>query len=116
MKPVLISAALSLIASSAWAQEASNPTALGQFQSDGTTTIVQNGVATSATVVLKGTVQGTHPNLKLRVEVRLNGDAFTGVFTHQAPGYTAPGTVSSVTVAGLTPGQSYKWQAQTYPS
>ncbi len=95
--------------------DADNPTSLQQYQSDGSTVIAQAGTAGTGTVVLKGIVNNTTGvPIKLQVEVVLNGASFAGAVTAQDAAWTTNGNLSTVTVAGLTPGAQYKWQARTY--
>jgi Big-like domain-containing protein/invasin-like protein len=89
------------------------PTALAQFQSNGTTALPVGGVTASNFVVLKGVV--TDPDVgqtvELDVEVRPVGIDFTNqpmYFGSQV----AIGATSSVTVGPLANNTNYHWQAQ----
>jgi hypothetical protein len=93
------------------------PTARGQRQADSTTPIGLGGWAASRTVVFRGTPNDPDPGQKLRlqVEVRPLGTAFTGT-VHCQSGWVINGTVTSCSVFGLTAGTSYHWQIRTVDS
>ncbi len=127
----VVAAVLVGAATSAWAQpgvEATDPTGLAQFQSNGTTVVPPGGVLLSTTAVFSAVTHGADstpltPEHKIRVEVRPIGTAFTNVFTDEpattvvsfeANGGSIPLATSAVTVTGLIPGQSYHWQALTW--
>ena len=93
-----------------------NPASLQQYKSDGITVIAVGAQTTETTVVLKGTVSDPDVNnVKLQVEVRATGTAFSNVSTHES-GLVASGGTASVTVSGLTSGTTYHWQARTMDS
>jgi large repetitive protein len=89
------------------------PTNIGQFRSDGVTAIAVGAATDEPTVVFKGTVSDPDPSdqLRLEVEVRPFGSAFTGVPT-AAGVLVANGTVASVTVTGLADGGRYHWRVR----
>jgi hypothetical protein len=131
---VVAAAALLSAAAAAWAQpgvEAQDPTALAQFQSNGTTTLASGGVLWNTSAVLKAVMHGLGAggptfNWKIRAEVRPLGTPFTNVFTDEGTptpnnsfetnGGDAVGATSAVTITGLVPGQVYHWQAMTWKS
>jgi hypothetical protein len=105
---VLAAAALALCAATAWAQpgvEATNPTALGQYQNNFSlsvggsptytetlsgTSVAQAGTAWSTTVVLKAVVHGADSTIgltpyahRVRVEVRPIDQPLLGIYTHE---------------------------------
>lgn len=106
----------------AWGQdpqpESQQPTSLAQFQSNGTTALAVGGNALTTTVVISGTVNGTvdptPPRHALQVEIRPASEPLTGTMTHQAVTLVTVGQTSTVTVAGLSPGVAYHWQARTW--
>lgn len=83
----------------------------GQFKSDATTQLAVGAINTSTTMVLKGTATDAESTWKLEVEVQPVGTPFTDTPTHTGS-TVASGATSSVTVAGLTAGQEYHWQAR----
>jgi photosystem II stability/assembly factor-like uncharacterized protein len=90
------------------------PTGRGQLQANGTTTIPLGGTATATTVVFRGTVADADAgqNLRLQVEVKPVGTAFTGVVSCQsAP--VASGTATTCPVNSLASGESYHWRLRT---
>lgn len=92
------------------------PAGLGQFKADGSTAIAIGGTTTETTVVLKATL--TDPSadtVKLQVEVRPVGTAFTNVATGESS-LIASGNVASVTVNGLSAPNGYHWQARAVNS
>jgi subtilisin-like proprotein convertase family protein len=92
------------------------PGSLGQFKGNGTTTIAVGGTTDETTAVLEGTVSDPNGDtVKLQVEVRPLGTAFTGTTTHES-GLVASGTVAAVTVSGLANNTSYHWQARSVDS
>jgi len=106
-------------AGTAYAQvsDADDPTAVQQYQSDGVTVIPIGGTSTSTTVVFSANVTGTNTtaSYQLRIELRTTSSGFTGSWTHSAGSYVPyPGGTSTITVSGLTPGQTYHWQARNY--
>ena len=92
------------------------PGSLGQFKSNGTTSIPVGGATEETTVVLKGTVtDGGGDTVKLQVEVRPLGTGFTGAPTHESA-LVSSGGVAAATVSGLTASTSYHWQARAMNS
>jgi alpha-tubulin suppressor-like RCC1 family protein len=93
------------------------PTGRGQRQADGTTPIALGGMATSNTVVFRATVSDADPGqtVKLQVEVKPVGTAFTGALSCQSA-YVASGTAASCQKAGLTPGTGYHWRLRAVDS
>src|SRR5690349_12382563 len=89
------------------------PTALGQFQSDGSTAIPVGGSTTGRSAIFKATVTDSNPGdqLRLDVEVQPVGTAFKNSPTGSgAP--VANGGVATATLAGLTDNTAYHWQAR----
>ena len=130
-RAVLALAVLVSAAAGAWAQpgvEATDPTGLAQFQSNGTTSLPAGGTLWSTTAGFSAVMHGADstpltPEHKIRVEVRPASVPFTNVFTDEpattvvsfeANGGSIPLATSAVTVTGLVPGQSYHWQAMTW--
>ncbi len=106
------------VASAAFAQTPTpQPTDLAQYQSDGSTVIAVGGeVNQSATVVITGIVYADAdlpPTTKYRleVEVRATTTSFSGATTHTG-NWVSAGSMSTVIVSGLQPGQTYHWQAR----
>jgi len=91
------------------------PTALGQFQSDGTTAISTGGTTTESTVVFKGTVSDVNGDtVKMQLELRPVGTAFTNSFTHQSA-FLASGSIASITATGVSL-NDYHWQGRSVDS
>ncbi|HSB72862.1 MAG TPA: hypothetical protein VLT62_26350 [Candidatus Methylomirabilis sp.] len=92
------------------------PTALGQFQSDGTTSIAVSGSAWIP-VVFKATVSDPDAgqSVRLQVEVKAVGTAFTGATSCQS-GLVGSGVLAECTVSGLSPGIAYHWRARAVDS
>lgn len=90
------------------------PTALGQFKSDGATAIAVGGTTDETSIVLRGTPSDRDAGgqLRLQVELRPVGTAFSGSATAQS-GAVANGAAASVTIAGLSDGAQYHWQARS---
>src|SRR5262249_15127731 len=82
-----------------------SPASLGQFRTDAVTAIAVGGSTPETSVVLKGTVSDPDAGqtVKLGVEVRPLGAAFTNVATQESA-LLASGSVASVTVSGLAAG------------
>src|SRR5205085_1241512 len=89
------------------------PTDLAQFQSDGNTVIPVGGTAPGRSVIFKATVTDPNPGdeLRLEVEVKPVGTAFTGVVTGTGP-TVASGAVATAAVAGLGDNTAYHWRAR----
>jgi alpha-tubulin suppressor-like RCC1 family protein len=87
------------------------PTGRAQRQANGTTPIPLGGTATATTVVFRGTVSDPDPGqtVKLQVEVKPVGTAFTGTVSCQSA-YVPSGTAASCQKAGLIPGTGYRWR------
>jgi hypothetical protein len=117
---------------SAWASYATNaetaadfivnrppavPTSRSQRQADGITAITLGGTATSSTVVFRATVTDPDPGqtVRLRVEVKPVGTAFTGTTSCQSA-LVASGTATSCAVTGLALGTSYHWRLRAVDS
>jgi hypothetical protein len=98
-------------------QNPNAPGSLGQFKSNGSTTIGVGGSTGETTVVLKGTVSDpdSGQTVKLRVEVRPLGTGFSNTSTHESS-LVSSGSQASVTVSGLTSSTSYHWQARAVDS
>jgi hypothetical protein len=122
----------SLGAVSAWASYATNaetaadfvvnrvpavPTARGQRQADGITPIPLGGTVSSATAVFLGTVSdpNTGQTIRLQVEVKPVGTAFTGAVSCQSA-LVSSGTATKCSVTGLTAGRSYHWRLRAVDS
>ena len=90
------------------------PASLAQLRSDGSTTIPVGGSTDETTVVLRAKVSDpdTANRLRLQVEVKPVGIAFSGTVTAQSD-ERANGATASVTVSGLTRVVSYHWRART---
>ena len=90
------------------------PTTLAQLRADSLTAVPPGGSTDQATVVLRGVLADPDPqdSLRLEVEVRPVGTAFTGVPT-QLGGRVANGQNGFVAVPGLTNNTGYHWQART---
>jgi probable HAF family extracellular repeat protein len=87
------------------------PTGLGQFKSNGTTPIAVGDTIDETTVVFKATVSDPDGNnVKLQVEVKPIGTAFSNVATTESS-LVSNGLVAQLTVTGLPQG-SYHWQAR----
>jgi HYDIN/CFA65/VesB family protein len=93
------------------------PSDLGQFQSDATTAIGVGGSTSGSTVVLKGLVSDPDngPTVKLQVEVRPLGTAFSNTMTHESA-LGPSGRRASVAAGNLAPDTRYHWQAQALDS
>jgi hypothetical protein len=93
------------------------PTARAQRQADSVTAIPLGGTATANTVVFRGTVSDPDPGQKVRlqVEVRPVGAAFTGAVSCQSP-LVAPVTATSCAVSGLTLSTGYHWRLRAKDS
>ncbi len=89
------------------------PATLAQFRSNGTTAIPVGGATNETSVVLKGAVSDPDAGntVKLQVEVRPVGTAFTNTMTAESA-LLASGSTASVTVSSLVNGTSYHWQAR----
>jgi hypothetical protein len=92
------------------------PTGLEQRQADGTTPIALGGSAVSPTVVFRGTPSDPDAGqVRLQVEVRPLGTAFTGT-VHCQSAFVSSGTTTSCTVSSLTLGADYHWQSRAVDS
>jgi subtilisin-like proprotein convertase family protein len=97
-------------------QNPNAPGGLGQFKSAGVTVIPVGGTTDERTVVFKGTVNDPDGGtVKLQVELRPVGTAFTNKATHEST-LVSSGSQASVTASGLTNGTSYHWQARAMNS
>lgn len=90
------------------------PSGLGQFLQNRQTAIPVGGTTTQSTVVIKATV--TDPNaadqIRLEVEVREVGVAFSDTATAPASALVANGGTAEVSLTGLPTGKDYHWQAR----
>jgi hypothetical protein len=93
------------------------PTGLAQRQANGTTAIPVGGRATSATVVLRGTVSDPNAGqtVRFQVEVKPIGTAFTGTVSCES-GLVASGTATSCSVGSIAMGTDYHWRARAKDS
>ncbi|MDA3792367.1 MAG: hypothetical protein PF545_01750, partial [Elusimicrobia bacterium] len=94
----------------------SQTTETGQFEDDGTTQLAVGTEASSTTVVLKGLISDPDDDtVKLEIEIREKGTAFSDTATDSGS-LVASGSTQAITVAGLTQGTTYHWQARTVDS
>jgi hypothetical protein len=93
------------------------PISRAQLRANGTTGIPLGGASGGTTVVFRGTV--SDPNavqpVRLQVEVKPVGTAFTGTMTCQSALVTS-GTAATCSVSGLAGNTSYHWQARAVDS
>ncbi len=89
------------------------PTGLSQRRSDAATGIALGGTTDERTVVFAGTVRDNNPGelIRLEVEVRPVGAAFTGVASGTGVG-VASGSTGLATLTGLGDDANYHWQAR----
>src|SRR5437016_4051858 len=89
------------------------PAALAQFQNDGVTAVEPGGTLTSRSAVFKATVSGPAGSspVRLEVEVKAVGTAFTGTSSGSGASVAGGGTASA-TVGGLSDNTAYHWQAR----
>ena len=89
------------------------PTALLQFQSDGTTSIPVGGVTAGNSVVLKANLSDPDAGqaVQLDVEVKPTGVAFTDVPNYSSTPVTNPAQ-ATVSVGPLANNTNYHWQAR----
>lgn len=111
--PGATSAAINFVVASPANAAPEDPANLAQFKSDASTTIPTGGATNETSVVLTGTV--TDPNagntVKLQVEVKPIGTAFTNIHTAESA-LLASGSTAAVSVGSLVNGTSYHWQAR----
>src|SRR6266576_2853968 len=90
------------------------PTTLAQLRADSLTAVPPGGSTDQATIVLRGVLADPDPqdSLRLEVEVRPVGTAFTALPTHVG-GRVANGQNGFVAVPGLANNTGYHWQART---
>ena len=90
------------------------PTALAQFQNDGNTAIAVGGTALSRLVFFKAGVTDPNPgdSLRLDVEVRVVGTAFTGP-TGSGPFVRNDTVATASNAAPLSDNAAYHWRART---
>jgi hypothetical protein len=92
------------------------PTSLAQYKSDGTTAISSGGWTNQATVVFKFNMSSTNSAdmLTPQVELQQNGTSFTNTANNigTAVAYSGSPVLGTVTISGLTDGNTYHWQAQ----
>ncbi len=92
-----------------------DPTALGQFKSDGATALAAGASTNESTVVFKGGVSDPESSLvKLQVEVKPTGTAFSGTPSGESA-LVASGASATAALSGLLDG-SYHWQARSVDS
>src|SRR5207249_5216218 len=89
------------------------PAALAQVQNDGVTAVEPGGTLTSRSAVFKATVSGPAGSspVRLEVEVKAVGTAFTGTSSGSGASVAGGGTASA-TVGGLSDNTAYHWQAR----
>jgi len=87
------------------------PTAASQYRSDGTTVIPEGGATPESTVVFKATISDPEgDSVRLEIELRQIGEAFTGEPTPETISDFVPsGSQVIITRYDLVDG-SYKWQ------
>ena len=94
----------------------SSPTSLGQYKSDGVTTIASGGWTNQNSEIFKFNMSSSNSSDSLTpaVEVEPIGTAFTGIAnaTGSAIAYSGSPVIGSVSVSGLTSGVTYHWQAE----
>ena len=92
-------------------QPPSNPTGVSQYRSDGVTVIPEGGTTPESTVVFKATVSDSDgDSVRLEIELRQIGEAFTGEPTLETISDFVPsGTQVTITRYGLV-NADYKWQ------
>src|SRR5438034_10000293 len=90
------------------------PTTLAQLRADSLTAVPPGGSTDQATIVLRGVLADPDPqdSLRLEVEVRPVGTAFTALPTHVGS-RVANGQNGFVAVPGLANNTGYHWQART---
>ncbi|HLB38078.1 MAG TPA: hypothetical protein VJL31_16015, partial [Gemmatimonadales bacterium] len=89
------------------------PSALAQLKADAATAIATGATTDERSVVLRATVTDPDPGdaLRLEVEVRPLGAAFTGTPTASSPAVASLET-ATVAIAGLADDTTYHWQAR----
>lgn len=88
----------------------SAPSGLEQYKADAISAIPVGSTTNENTVVFKGVVSDPDGNpVKLQVEIKLIGVAFTGTVSGESA-FVASGTEATVTITGIANG-SYHWQA-----
>ena len=96
------------------------PSSLAQYKSDGTTSISTGSYTNETSVVLKMSMNHTNnpDTLTPEVEIRAVGTSFTDSVTDTGSGVAFSGSpvTGTVTVTGLTDGQSYHWQSRVCDS
>lgn len=93
------------------------PTGLGQFQSNGSTAIIEGEIASSNTVVYKSTFSDTggSTTIYMDIEVRQQSQSFTGTSTNSVTvnSYTSGESIErQIQQSGLTAGNKYKWRVR----
>jgi hypothetical protein len=93
-----------------------SPSSLAQYKSDGTTAITSGAWLNETTAVFKFSMSSTNSadSLTPQIEIQPNGTAFTNSVTNSgdAVAYSISPVTGTVTVTGLTSGQTYHWQAR----
>ncbi|MDH3290936.1 MAG: Ig-like domain repeat protein, partial [Gemmatimonadota bacterium] len=94
-------------------QPPAEPVALGQFRGDQTTVVPVGGVVPEQNLVFKATLSDVDQGdqLRLEVEVRPVGVAFTGTPTGSSVA-VATGQTASATIAGFDDDTAYRWRAR----
>ncbi len=89
------------------------PASLTQLKSDGVTVIPTGGTTDEATMLARGVVNDSDVGdvVRLEVEVRPLGTAFTNAATASSPS-VARGTAATASVTGLQDAVAYHWQAR----
>ena len=94
-----------------------SPQGLGQFHSNGSTSIPPGQSTPEASVVIKGKVRDPNLDAVARLEVELEplGSPFTNVATNVSDYVAADGagTTAAVGISSLTNNTGYHWQART---
>jgi hypothetical protein len=91
------------------------PTGLGQFKSDGTTTVPIGGVTNESVATFKATVTDLDAGnmLKIQVEAKPVGTTFTNIATATSVTAVATGSDATAMVSGLVDDVGYHWQVRT---
>lgn len=87
------------------------PTGIAQLRADGVTPVSTGGVTSGTTLIVQATLTAQDPLcdlVRLAVEVRALGTAFTGNATHVGA-FVGSGSGGSITLTGLAAG-SFHWQ------
>lgn len=94
----------------------SPPSSLGQFKSDGSTSIQNGGQTDDTTAMLKFSMLSNNSSdlLTPQIEIQPIEAAFTNTVTNSGTAVSSSGSTvtGTVTVSGLTSGVQYHWQAR----